>query len=79
MVAVELKQCSQQTADLWNNGKRYWYYVPVNNYSHRLIMEVNWGYSWFYADQWEYMKKELAEMGIRLTKKWYHVNRLREF
>ena len=78
IIAVELKQCSQETADSWNDGKRYWYYMPVNIFGRQVIQEIAWGYVWFEAWQWDGIKAQIEAMGYKLTKRWYHVNRLRE-
>ena len=78
LVTVELKQCSQRAANYFHGGKRIWYYSPVNGFSFREIGQINGGYHWFEASDWNLIKDRLAARGIKLTKRWHHIKTKRE-
>jgi len=56
-----------------------WYYSPVNAFSFRWLGKLApFGCHWFYPNDWQYVAGRAAEHGLKLTNRWYHIQRCAE-
>jgi len=55
------------------------YYKPVNKFSFGWLGKLTpFGTHWFYPNQWRCIAERAAEHGLKLTSRWYHIQRSRE-
>ncbi len=60
-------------------GKPMQYYVPVDKHSFRLLMGAT-GFGWFKPGNWQRVAEQVKfTYGVRLTSRWYHIQRRRDF
>jgi len=60
-----------------HTGKHY--YKPVNKFSFGVLGELTVdGCHWFYPSEWQRIAARAAERGLKLTNRWYHIQRSRE-